>query len=311
MRIVFMGTPDFAVPVLDAAIRTGAEIIGVYTQPDRPVGRKQILTPSPVKVCAMEHGIPVYQPERVKRKAEVEILEALAPDLILVAAYGQILSQRILDIPRLGCINMHASLLPKYRGAAPIQRAIVAGEKVTGITAMQMDAGMDTGAMIRKAEVPITPEDTAETLHDKLAAAAGALTETVLGMLEAAGTRLPSEPQNDAEATYAPMLSREDGLISWDRPAQAVLDQIRGLYPWPGTYTFWNGQKLSIMEAERSEKTADVPNPGKVHVEKDRMYVETADGMIRVRSLQLQGRKRMDAAAFLLGNHPDQQILGA
>ena len=310
MRIVFMGTPEFAVPVLAAAVHTGAEIIGVYTQPDRPVGRKQILTPSPVKVYALEQGFPVFQPERVKRKAEVEALEALAPDLILVAAYGQILSQRILDIPRYGCINMHASLLPKFRGAAPIQRAIAAGETVTGITAMQMDAGMDTGAMIRKSEVPITPEDTAETLHDKLAEAAGALTETVLTML-ANGETLPLEPQNDEEATYAPMLSREDGWIDWNRPTKAVLDQVRGLYPWPGTYTFWNGQKLSIVEVQGTERVVEAPQPGLVHVEKNRMFVETADGMILVKRLQLQGKKLMDASAFLLGNHPDQQILGA
>ena len=309
MRIIFMGTPEFAVPVLAAAVHTGAEIIGVYTQPDRPVGRKQVLTPSPVKVYALEQGFPVFQPERIKRKAEVEALEALAPDLILVAAYGQILSQRILDIPRYGCINMHASLLPKYRGAAPIQRAIVAGETVTGITAMQMDAGMDTGAMICKSEVPITLEDTAETLHDKLAEAAGALTETVLAMLDR-GEALPLEPQNDEEATYAPMLSREDGLIDWNRPTKAVLDQVRGLYPWPGTYTFWNGLKLSIVEAQGTERVIEAPRPGLVHVEKNRMFVETADGMILVKRLQLQGKKLMDASAFLLGNHPDGQILG-
>ena len=310
MRIVFMGTPDFAVPVLKAAADTGAEIIGVYTQPDRPVGRKQILTPSPVKVYALEQGFPVFQPERIKRKAEVEALEALQPDLILVAAYGQILSQRILDIPPYGCINMHASLLPKFRGAAPIQRAIVAGETVTGITAMQMDAGMDTGAMIRKVEVEITPQDTAETLHDKLAEAAGSLTTFVLKMLEA-GETLPLVPQNDDEATYAPMLRREDGLIDWNRTAKEILDQIRGFYPWPGTYTFWNGQKLSIVEAEGTQKTSDSICPGKVHVEQNCMYIETADAMIRVLRLQLQGKKCMEAKAFLLGNHPDQQILGA
>lgn len=310
MRIVFMGTPDFAVPVLKAAADTGAEIIGVYTQPDRPVGRKQILTPSPVKVYALEQGFPVFQPERIKRKAEVEALEALQPDLILVAAYGQILSQRILDIPPYGCINMHASLLPKFRGAAPIQRAIVAGETVTGITAMQMDAGMDTGAMIRKVEVEITPEDTAETLHDKLAEAAGSLTTCVLKMLEA-GETLPLVPQNDDEATYAPMLRREDGLIDWNRTAKGILDQIRGFYPWPGTYTFWNGQKLSIVEAEGTQRTSENICPGKVHVEQNCMYIETADAMIRVLRLQLQGKKCMEAKAFLLGNHPDQQILGA
>lgn len=310
MRIVFMGTPDFAVPVLKAAADTGAEFIGVYTQPDRPVGRKQILTPSPVKVYALEQGFPVFQPERIKRKAEVEALEALQPDLILVAAYGQILSQRILDIPPYGCINMHASLLPKFRGAAPIQRAIVAGETVTGITAMQMDAGMDTGAMIRKVEVEITPQDTAETLHDKLAEAAGSLTTFVLRMLEA-GETLPLVPQNDDEATYAPMLRREDGLIDWNRTAKEILDQIRGFYPWPGTYTFWNGQKLSIVEAEGTQRTSENICPGKVHVEQNCMYIETADAMIRVLRLQLQGKKCMEAKAFLLGNHPDQQILGA
>ncbi len=310
MRIVFMGTPDFAVPVLDAAVQGGYTVVGVFTQPDKPVGRKQILTMPPVKEYALQAGIEVFQPRRVKRPQSVEQLKALAPDLILVAAYGQILSQEILDIPRYGCINLHASLLPKYRGAAPIQRCIVNGDTVTGVTAMQMNAGMDTGDMIEKIYVEIEETDTGETLHDKLSEAAGRLTGQVLARL-AAGEELPREPQDDAQATMAPMLTKEDGAIDWNRPAKAVYDQVRGLYPWPGTYTFWKGQKLSVWETATTTLSAEGQVPGTVVCTKKQMYVACSDLLLEIRSLQLQGKKRMDSAAFLLGNHPNGDRLGA
>lgn len=302
-----MGTPDFAVPVLKAAADTGAEIVGVYTQPDKPVGRKQVLTPPPVKAFALEQGFPVFQPRRVKNSKAVAALRELQPDLILVAAYGQLLSQEILDMPKYGCINMHASLLPKYRGAAPIQRCIVNGDTVSGITAMQMNIGMDTGDMIMKSEVAITDTDTAETLHDKLAEAAGALTTTVLERL-AAGTLPAAVPQQDEEATMAPMLSKEDGKIDWARSAKEIYDQIRGLYPWPGTYTFWQDKKLAVWEAVIADQTTEKA-PGTVMVDRKRMLVACGSGVLEIRSLQLQGKKRMAADAFLLGNHPDGEVL--
>ena len=310
MRIVFMGTPDFAVTVLEAAIQTGHEVVGVYTQPDKSVGRKQVLTPSPVKVCAEAHGLSVFQPERIRRKTPSEELAALKPDLILVAAYGQILPQKILDIPPFGCINMHASLLPAYRGAAPIQRAIVNGEKETGITAMMMDAGMDTGDMLDRVTVPIEETDTAEMLTQRLSAAAGVLTETILKRVEAEGM-LKGCPQDNDKATYAPMLTREDGLIDWNRSAEQILNQVRGLYPWPATYTFWDGKKLAVFEAKWTGRSVNGRAPGTVEAQKGHMYAAANDQWIELISVQVQGKKRMDAASFLRGYHPEASVLGS
>ena len=308
MRIVFMGTPDFAVPVLKKAVDMGFAVVGVYTQPDKPVGRKQVLTASPVKEYALSAGLPVFQPQRVKRREHVEQLKNLAPDLILVAAYGQILSQEILDIPKYGCVNLHASLLPRYRGASPIQRSIVNGDKVTGITAMQMDKGMDTGDIIYKLEEEIREEDTAETLTLRLSEDAGLLTERVLETL-ARGEVLPREKQDDALATAAPLLVREDGLIDWNREAAEIYDQIRGLYPWPGAYTFWNGTKLSVWTAKKTSRPAEGLKPGTVVTTKKQMFVAASDDLLEIVELQLTGKKRMNAQAFLLGNHPDGDIL--
>ncbi len=309
MRIVFMGTPDFAVPVLAAAFEGGHEIVGVYTQPDKPVGRKQVLTAPPVKEYALSKGLAVYQPRRVKRSQSVEELKGLQPDLILVAAYGQILSQEILDIPRFGCINMHASLLPKYRGSSPIQHCILAGDTVTGITAMQMDAGMDTGGMIDTIEVPIAEDDTADSLHDKLAEAAGVLTRDILSRLSC-GEVFDPKPQDDALATKAPMLSKEDGLIHWDRPAREIYNQVRGLYSWPGTYTFWEDRKVNIWEACMTSDPVQDAVPGQVRCGKKTMDIACGDFYLRVNSLQLTGKKRMNTDVFLLGQHPDGAVFG-
>lgn len=248
MRIVFMGTPEFAACILREVARLEHEIVGVYTQPDKPQGRKAILTPPPVKQLAMELGLPVYQPRRVKTSAAVEQLRDLRPDLILVAAYGQILSQAILDIPAFGCVCIHASLLPKYRGAAPIQWAIANGEAVTGVTAMQMDAGIDTGDMILKQEVPIGEEETAGTLYDALAAAGAKVTGEILAILSR-GECLPREPQREEDATYAPILTKEDGRIDWTMSARQIVDRIRAFTPWPSCYTYLRGQKLAIGKA--------------------------------------------------------------
>lgn len=309
MRIIFMGTPDYAVPVLKAAVEAGHEIVAVYTQPDKPVGRKQILTAPPVKEYALSQNLNVLQPRRVKRPSVVEAMRAYEADLILVAAYGQILSQEILDMPKYGCINLHASLLPKYRGAAPIQRCIVEGETVSGVTAMQMDIGIDTGDMLLKKEVVIENEDTAEDLYEKLSAAAGELTAEVLGILSR-GEELHPVPQCHEEATHAPMLSKEDGIIDWSRSAQEIYNQVRGLYPWPAAYSSLNGLKLTIWKAKVTEESSEGHTPGEVIVRKRQMLVAAGDKLLEIVNLQLQGKKQMQADAFLLGNHPEGEILG-
>lgn len=308
MRIVFMGTPEFAASILEAALRLNQEVVGVYTQPDKPQGRRAILTPPPAKVLALEKGLPVFQPRRVKTAAAVEELRSLRPDLILVAAYGQILSQTILDIPAFGCVCIHASLLPKYRGAAPIQWAIANGETVTGVTAMQMETGIDTGDMILKKEVPIAGEDTSGTLHIKLADAGARLTEEILEILAKNGS-LPREAQREEEATYAPILTKEDGRIDWTMTAKQIADRIRGFTPWPSCYTYLKGQKLAIWKASAVDCNKQ-GEPGRVLESPRRtLWVQTGQGVLAVEQLQLQGKKMMPADAFLLGNRIEGEIL--
>ncbi len=313
MKIVFMGTPDFAAEILKAVWGQNGTVDAVFTQPDKPVGRKQILTPPPVKVLAESYSVPVYQPRRIKRPQWVELLRELAPDLIVVAAYGQILSKEILDIPRYGCVCMHASLLPRYRGAAPIQWSIVNGETVSGVTAMQMDEGIDTGDMMIKKEVAITKEDTGESLHDKLAAAGAEVIREVIGRLED-GETLPCEKQPEELASYAPILKKEDGLIHWERNAKEIDCQIRGFYPWPGAYTYWKGKKLTIEKAVPVEMDSDV-EPGRVLLQdpsekRKKLWIQTGDGVLQVEVLQLQGKKSMEADAFLRGNALQGDMLG-
>lgn len=313
MRIVYMGTPEIAASVLQAVHELPVEIVGVWTQPDKPVGRKQILTPPPVKVLAEQYGLPVYQPQRIKRKTEVQRLQELQPDLILVTAYGQILSEEILAIPPLGCINMHASLLPRYRGAAPIQWAIVNGEKETGVTAMMMDCGVDTGDMLLRRAVPIEPEETAQSLYQKLASEGAALMQEVVRRL-LAGETLPREKQPEEQATYAPMIQKEDGLIDWSQSAQQIEQKMRGFAPWPGVYTHLDGKKLSILEAQAALEAAEPQKPGTVLEEglqgkHPRFLVQTGRGVLEVKQLQLQGKKAMAAEAFLRGSALNGKIL--
>lgn len=313
MKIVFMGTPDFAAEILKAVWEENETLEAVFTQPDKPVGRKQIMTPPPVKVLAESYGVPVYQPRRIKRPRWVELLQDMAPDLIVVAAYGQILSKEILDIPRFGCINIHASLLPRYRGAAPIQWCIVNGETVTGVTAMQMDVGLDTGDMMIKQEVNITGEDTGESLHDKLAAAGAKVIREVIRRLEK-GEKLPREKQLEEAASYAPILKKEDGLICWERSAKEIDCQIRGFYPWPGAFTYWNDKKLTIEKAVPLEMNSE-NQPGYVLLQdpsekRKKLWIQTGDGVLQVEMLQMQGKKSMEADAFLRGNALQGERLG-
>lgn len=294
MRIIFLGTPEFAVPTLERCVEAGHEVVAVFTQPDRPKGRGQKDAAPPVKEAALRLGLPVHQPERAKRPEVVEQLRAFAPEAMVVAGYGQILPQSILDIPPLGIINVHASLLPKYRGAAPIQWAIARGETHTGVTTMRIDAGMDTGDMLLKWENPIAPEETAAELGPRLAIAGA---ELLVQTLDGLSTIVP-EKQNPALATYAPILKREDGKIDWSMTASEILNRTRGFVPWPGCYGFLRGQRLHVWKGAR---TAEQVAPGELRVMDRRLLVGCGDGAIELIEVQLEGKKRMPAAAFLNG----------
>lgn len=310
MRIVFMGTPEYAEVCLRGVREAGYEVAAVYTQPDRPKGRKGELSAPPVKEYALSQGIPVFQPERIRRKAEVERLRQLKPDLILVAAYGQILSKAILSIAP--CINAHASLLPRYRGCSPIQRAIAAGESVTGVTVMRMDEGVDTGNMILTREVPVTDQDTGDSLEMKLAEAGA---EAFLAALSAweAGDDLTGVPQDESLATYAPMLSREDGRMDWSLSAKEMERAVRAFTSWPASFTRWKGKTLKVQEVRvflESGRPGGHPN-GTVFTREEaaglgakpdrQILVQTGDGVLEMRALQLPGKKMLQADAFLRG----------
>jgi len=313
-----MGTPEIASGVLKTVLamreeHPEIEVAAVFTQPDKPVGRKQILTPPPVKVCAEAAGIPVYQPKRIKRPSQVQILRELAPDLILVTAYGQILSQEILDIPRLGCINMHASLLPRYRGAAPINWVIVNGESVTGVTAMRMDAGMDTGDMLMKREVAIAEDETADSLYQKLTVEGSALIRDVMEKL-LGGEEPERIPQDHEKATYAPIISKEDGLIDWEQSAHAVDCKVRGFLGWPGAYSYLDGKKCTIMKSKVLAEGGNEPwaeagrslsagqaVPELLGGKHPRLVIRCGRDLLEILELQVQGKKAMEAGAFLRG----------
>lgn len=297
IRTVFMGTPEFALPTLQGLIDAGVDLIGIYTQPDRPKGRGKQLAVPPVKELALNHGIPVFQPVKLRAPEAAADLEDLAPDLIVVVAYGQILPKRVLDIPRLGCINVHASLLPKYRGAAPINKAIMEGETETGITTMLMDEGLDTGDMLVKRQLAIGPDETAGELHDRLAQLGRETMEETLRQL-CAGELAP-EQQDESRTSYAPMLKKEDGRIDWSRPARELHNLVRGLDPWPGAYTTLNSQLLKV--ARTRVEPGDGP-PGTVTAaEADGVRVACGEGLLVLGELQLAGRKRLSAADFLRG----------
>lgn len=300
MKIVFMGTPDFAAGALEALIGAGHEIGLVVTQPDRPKGRSKELIPSPVKVCAEKNDIPVFQPERVKRPDAVEELKRVGADVYVVAAFGQILPQEILDIPPLGCLNIHASLLPKYRGASPIQHAIIDGEEKTGVTIMQMDAGIDTGDMLYKKEILIEDTDDHETLHDKLTVLGGEAVVEALELLKRG--KLKPEKQQEALSCYAPLIEKSMGEIDFSLDALAIDRRIRGMTPWPSAYTGYRGKQLKIWRAEPDMETVVTGRPGEIlAVGRDRLTVAAGKGVLHVYELQLEGKKRMTAHDFLLG----------
>lgn len=303
MKIVFMGTPDFSVPALEALVSAGHEVAAVVTQPDKPKGRGKEMQMTPVKTAALSHGIQVFQPQRVKNNPEfLEQLKTIGPDVIVVIAFGQILPREILELPPCGCINIHASLLPKYRGAAPIQWVIIDGEKETGITTMYMEEGLDTGDMLLKTVIPIAEDETGGSLHDKLSKAGGALILDTLKGLEAGV--IERTPQT-GETCYAKMLTKSLGNIDWSMEADAIERLIRGLSPWPSAYSYLDGKTVKIWKAavdSEVEMESGDCEPGTIAaISKDGFSVQTGKGLLMVKELQLEGKKRMDAAAFLRG----------
>jgi methionyl-tRNA formyltransferase len=304
MKIIFMGTPDFARTALEKIIEAGHEVTLVVTQPDKPKGRSGELQVSDVKACALEHGIPVFQPVRIKLPENVAELKKYEADIYVVAAFGQILSQEILDIPKFGCVNIHASLLPKYRGAAPIQQAILDGEEKTGVTIMQMAAGMDTGDILIQREIPIEHNETGGGLFDKLSILGGELIVDALPMIERG--ELTPVPQDEAKATKCGKLSKDMGKIDFYKDADTIRNLVRGLNPWPSAFTSLNGKMLKIWKAEVEEESSDTQVKDAeigaiVHVEKDSFSVKTGRGNLKVEELQLEGKKRMMVKDFLLG----------
>ena len=297
MNIVFMGTPDIAADSLDSLIKAGHNISAVFTKPDKPVGRKQILTPPPVKVLAEENSIPIFQPETLRDGEAYKIIKEINPDIVVVVAYGKLLPKEILEIAKFGCINAHASLLPKYRGSSPIQWSIVCGEEKTGITVMQMDEGMDTGDIISTAEIEIGENETAEELFSRLSVLAGGLLVSTLVSIEN-GT-VKRTPQNEAEASHAPMIRKEMGELDFSKTAKEIHNLVRGFYSWPCAYTFLNGKRLKVYKTEKVEASGE---SGTVIENEKRLVVACKEGAIRLLEVQLEGGKRVTDTQFLLGN---------
>ena len=299
-RIVFFGTPAFAIPTLRRLLEGPDEVVGVVTQPDREKGRGRKIVFSPIKELALQHGLTLLQPEKAKEEAFQEAVRGLQPDLFVVVAYGQILPKSVLNIPKYGAVNVHASLLPGYRGAAPIAWAILRGEKVTGVTTMVMDEGMDTGEILLQTEVPIGDEETCEMLHDRLAPLGAQLLSKTLEKIKAGDLR--TIPQDHSKATYAPPLKKEDGCIDWKKEAREIDRQVRAFNPWPGAFTKWDGRLLKIYRGERRERTAAGKAGAVVWVGSDFIEVEAGKDSYLIKEVQLEGRKRMTIREFLSGH---------
>lgn len=307
MKLIFMGTPDFAATALEALCEDGHEIVLVVTQPDKPKGRGHKMMPPAVKVVAENHGLPVYQPQSMKTDDAYNYLINVPADLFVVAAYGQILPQRVLDIPKFGCVNIHASILPKYRGAAPIQWSIINGETETGVTTMQMNAGLDTGDMLVKKYVNISQEDTFETLHDKLAdAGVETIRETILRIEN--GTLLP-KPQDDACSCYAPMIDKTTGILDFKKDAHALYNLVRGLNPYPYASTTYNGTRFKVIRALPSSKNATGTIGEILSVSKDGMLVKCGSGGLLITDVQFDGKKKMPVSEFIKGNKLDAGVI--
>ena len=303
MKVIFMGTPDFSVGTLEAIVEAGHEVVLAVTQPDKPKGRGKAVQFSPVKEAAIAHNIPVFQPKKIREPENIEELRKYEADIMVVIAFGQILPKEILEMTPYGCVNVHASLLPKYRGAAPIQWAVIDGEKTSGVTTMQMDEGLDTGDMILKDEIVLDENETGGSLHDKLAdMGAKLLVETLTALENKTAT---FEKQGESPTAYAKMLDKKLGQIDWKEDAVKLERLIRGLNPWPAAYTTWDEKTMKIWESEvKEEETGKEPGTI-VAVEKDGFFVQTGKGLLKITALQIPGKKRMDAGAFLRGYHPE------
>ena len=298
MRIVYMGTPPFAVPPLQSLITAGHEVVGVVTRIDKPAGRGKVLTPPAVKAAAERSGVPVFQPKRVREPESTAAIGAMGPDVIVVAAYGQVLPRELLALPKHGCVNIHASLLPAYRGAAPINWAIINGETRTGITIMQMDEGLDTGAILAQESIPIDPRDTAGDLTEKLSELGSRLVVDTLSRIEAGG--LTAVPQDNGKASMAPLLKKDDGLIDWTMSARELHNRVRGLSPWPGAHGYLDGKLIKILGTDVAEGSGE---PGVLYEQgRDGLAIGTGSGLLRIVSIQPEGKKPMSAAEFLRGH---------
>ena len=301
MKVLFMGTPDFAVGALEAIIQACLEVLGVVTQPDKPKGRSGQMQFSPVKECALKYGLPVFQPERIKRPEAVEELKKYDAQVFVVAAFGQIVSREILDMPPYGCINIHASLLPKYRGASPIQQAVLDGEEKSGVTIMQMEDGIDTGDILYQKEIMLDAKETGESLFEKLSVLGAEAIVEALPLLEAG--KLTPVPQDESKATHVKMISKSQGLIDWAESSVKIERKIRGLNSWPSAYTNYKGKQLKIWDADVVDMAVEGEvRPGMiVGVDKESFLVQTGEGVLAIKQLQLEGKKRMSTHDFLLG----------
>lgn len=299
MKVIFMGTPDFSVGILEEIIKAGHEVVLAVTQPDKPKGRGKAMQFPPVKECAVSHGIPVFQPKKIREPENINYLKGFDADIMIVAAFGQILPKEILDMPKYGCVNVHASLLPKYRGAAPIQWAVINGDEITGVTTMRMDIGLDTGDMIAKKEVRLAPDETGGSLFDKLADAGAKLCVETMARIEEG--KAVYTPQNSEAATHTAKITKEIGNIDWNNSAKSIERLIRGLNPWPSAYTKLTGKNFKIWKARVVSDETEY-EPGCIcHVTRDELFVQTGKGILSLEEVQLEGKKRMQIDAFLRG----------
>lgn len=301
IKVVFMGTPEFAVPSLQRLIQT-QNVVGVVTQPDRPAGRGRQLRPSPVKTAAEKAGIQVYQPKSLRSAESIAPLETWRPEVIVVAAFGQILRPHVLNLPLFGCINVHASLLPRWRGASPIQHAIMAGDETTGITLMRMDEGLDTGPIFQQESLPIYDDDTAAALHDRLAELGADLLGRCLD--DIVSGKVQETAQDDALVTYAPLIKKDDGRLDWQRPSLELGRHVRAMTPWPGAFSTWQDQNIKILACRPTSETKSSAQPGQVFSRSDAVLVQAGDGALRLDKLQLAGKKALSAIDFIHGQ-PD------
>lgn len=308
MKIVFMGTPDFAVPSLKVLIEEGCDVLGVVTQPDKPKGRGNKMNMPPVKEEALKYGIDIFQPKKVKDKDFVSILKDLNPDLIVVVAFGQILSKEILNIPKYGCVNVHASLLPKYRGAAPINWVIINGEYNTGITTMYMDEGLDTGDMILKSEIKINEDETAGQLHDRMCMLGGEVLRETLKLIK--GNKAPREVQDHSKSCYAPIMDKNLGNINWNKSSVEIYNLIRGTNPWPSAFTKYKDALMKIWKSRIIDNEKSNDNPGTIiAVSKEGIKVSCGIGTLLIEEIQMPGKKRIHVGEYIKGNEIDRQVI--